>query len=92
MEWRSVKQDQPATKGTATEDLEMGASKKRGAMKGVSVQNQMVREKSIQREDSELVAPPAPAWNKSHRPSGNFSQWLTVKVNPDLRSELGATR
>lgn len=92
MEWRSVKQDQHATKGSATEDLEMGASKRGGAMEDVSVQDHMVHEEGTQQEGGDLVAPPAPAWNESHRSSGKFSQWLTVKVNPDLRSELGATR
>jgi len=91
MEWRSVKQDQSAKKENATEDLEMSASREGGAMNGMSVQDQMVHA-GIQQEGSGLVAPPAPAWKKDHRPSGNFSQWLTVKVNPDLRLELGATR
>jgi EmrB/QacA subfamily drug resistance transporter len=91
MEWRSVKQDQPAKKKKTTEDIEMGASKKGGAMKSESVEDEMVHA-GIQQEGSGLIAPPALAWKKDHRPSGNFSQWLTVKVNPDLRLELGATR
>ncbi|KAF3007711.1 hypothetical protein E8E13_009612 [Curvularia kusanoi] len=92
MEWRSVKEDQQRDKAIATEDLEMRDSQNIGPIGSMSMQNQVTRNNEGRWEGSSVITPPAPAWKKIYRSSGQFSQWMTAKVNPDLRSELGAVR
>lgn len=92
MEWRSVKKNQHKARGPATQDLEMNASQEGGPMGSVGAQRYKSHNDAIRLNDSEFVTPPAPAWRKIYRSSGQFSQWMTVKVNPDLRPELGVMR
>lgn len=86
MEWRSVKNDQKANQA-GPKDLEMDGGHKR----------KPVAEKTLDKQTSQAdragagdtaMALPDPTWKKVYRSSGQFSQWMIVKVNPDLRSEL----
>ncbi|KAL6706129.1 hypothetical protein ACN47E_006045 [Coniothyrium glycines] len=87
MEWRSVKEKQgPATSANKDEE------KQDGLVRRPSARDDVLR--ALERpSDSELedpiLAPPVPAWKRMYRSSGQFSSYLTAKVNPDLRRELG---
>lgn len=95
MEWRSVKQDVKKSWPPGTKDLELNDTRKRDSS-GSSSERRAARKDAIKldddRSDENILAPPAPAWKKMYRSSGHFSQWMTAKVNPDLRTELGYTR
>lgn len=94
MEWRSVKKDVKKPGSPGTKDLEMNVTHKRNSS-GSSAKKSASRKDAIEldedRSDENFVAPPAPAWKRMYRSSGHFSQWMTAKVNPDLRTELGYT-
>ncbi|KAH6639818.1 major facilitator superfamily transporter [Boeremia exigua] len=53
------------------------------------IQSPVIQSPVIQ---SPVITSPAPTWKRMYRSSGYFSQWMTAKVNPDLRSELESTR
>ncbi|KAH8730319.1 major facilitator superfamily transporter [Phaeosphaeriaceae sp. PMI808] len=93
MEWRSVKEKQgPPTVPTTQDEEKMEAVNKKAGSNG------MVERPSASSDAPEIhktsLAPPTPAWKKLYRSSGQFSSYLTVMVNPDLRDELqmGATK
>ncbi|KAJ4337381.1 hypothetical protein N0V87_004704 [Didymella glomerata] len=92
MEWRSVKKDVKKSGPPGTKDLEMNNTHKRN-FSGSSLERRASRKDAIrlddERLDEDVVASPAPAWKRMYRSSGHFSQWMTAKVNPDLRTELG---
>jgi MFS family permease len=92
MEWQSVKKDVKKPGPPGMEDLEMNVTHKRN-FSGSSPERRASREDAIrlddERLDKDVVASPAPAWKRMYRSSGHFSQWMTAKVNPDLRTELG---
>jgi MFS family permease len=92
MEWRSVKKDVKKSGPPGMEDLEMNVTHKRN-FSGSSPERRASRKDAIrlddERLDKDVVASPAPAWKRMYRSSGHFSQWMTAKVNPDLRTELG---
>lgn len=87
MEWRSVKEKQSPPGKTATQDEEtLGVEQKEARPRG-----SLARSESPAQSVSTLgpvPTPPAPAWKKLYRSSGQFSSYLTAKVNPDLRKEL----
>jgi EmrB/QacA subfamily drug resistance transporter len=88
MEWRSVKEKQgpPHAPGTRDEEKMDHVSKEAvpGGMQNTSSQASVTSEPEL--------APPAPAWKKLYRSSGQFSSYLTAKVNPDLRAELSTAK
>ena len=92
MEWRSVKLDPGKAKDATPQDLEMGDSRKGSSARSIGAQRRASRKDALRLDDDSIVAQPAPAWKKMYRSSGQFSQWMTAKVNPDLRSELGFAR
>lgn len=87
MEWRSVKEKRGPPGTVASQDEEtVGAERKEGIPRG-----SRTRSNSPAQSVSTLgpvPAPPPPAWKKMYRSSGQFSSYLTAKVNPDLRREL----
>lgn len=95
MEWRSVKKDVKRPEPPGTKDLEMNATHQR-KFSGSSLERRESRRDAIrlddERLDEDFVAPPVPAWKRMYRSSGHFSQWMTAKVNPDLRTELGYSK
>ncbi|CAN9249180.1 unnamed protein product [Alternaria alternata] len=84
MEWRSVKEksDTPVLRDDEKRDQQ--AYQPRSILKtpGTGAGRQEANKVS-------LKAPP-PAWVKTFRQSGQFSSYLTAKINPDLRDQLGA--
>jgi hypothetical protein len=93
MEWRSVKEDQQGPSHSTIADEEKlsagdseadhGATQIMSAFVAPEADSTDVSEKA----DSELSGP-VPAWRRVYRSSGQFSQWMTAKVNPDLAAEL----
>ncbi|KAF1926151.1 MFS general substrate transporter [Didymella exigua CBS 183.55] len=92
MEWRSVKKDVTKPGPLSAKDLEMNDTFRRESRRSIHSDRRTSRKDGIRLDDGDIVAPPAPAWKKMHRPSGHFSQWITAKVNPDLRTELAYTK
>ncbi|KAJ4378293.1 hypothetical protein N0V86_005993 [Didymella sp. IMI 355093] len=98
MEWRSVKKGLKKPEPPATKDLEMNDIRRRGSARSPSSERRTARKGAIKldaeddRLDDDFIAPPAPAWKRMYRSSGHFSQWMTAKVNPDLRTELAYTK
>ncbi|KAF2625506.1 major facilitator superfamily transporter [Macroventuria anomochaeta] len=88
MEWRSVKDDPRKARQAVVQDVEMSSGRKRDPDRSISVERRVSRKHAI-RLDDDFIAQPAPIWKKMYRSSGQFSQWMTTKVNPDLRPELG---
>lgn len=91
MEWRSVKDKQATPSAPEARDEE---SQDQPTLPLVS---QDTREKSDEVSNKsamseEVLAPPRPAWKKLYRKSGQFSSYLTAKVNPDLRGELDSPK
>jgi MFS family permease len=91
MEWRSVKEKQGPPGAVVAQDVEK--------MEPVNVEpapNDTLERSTTSSQSSNVVepvlAPPVPAWKKLYRSSGQFSSYLTAKVNPDLRGELGTRR
>ncbi|KAH7084736.1 major facilitator superfamily-domain-containing protein [Paraphoma chrysanthemicola] len=91
MEWRSVKEKENPPSGPHTRDEE----------KAVPPTDRAIRNdrfETITSPSEESIVPvaelprPTPAWKKLYRSSGQFSSYLTAKVNPDLRDELEAER
>lgn len=83
MEWRSVKEKQgPHQNATRDEEKQEPIA---------AVKNEFDRP-ATGSDESATSAPSirqlAPAWKKMYRSSGQFSSYLTAKVNPDLRGEL----
>ena len=89
MEWRSVKKNLPAKQ--ATPDLEKDNAHEREPVVQKSLDKRGLQAGKFDADDT-TVTLPAPTWKKMYRSSGQFTQWMTVKVNPDLRSELISAR
>jgi hypothetical protein len=84
MEWRSVKEKSDTPVQRNDEKRDQQAYQPRSILKtpGTGAGRQEANKVS-------LKAPP-PAWVKTFRQSGQFSSYLTAKINPDLRDQLGA--
>ncbi|KAH7094384.1 major facilitator superfamily-domain-containing protein [Paraphoma chrysanthemicola] len=91
MEWRSVKEKENPPSGPHERDEE----------KAVPPTDRAIRNDRLEtmtNPSEESIVPvaelprPTPAWKKLYRSSGQFSSYLTAKVNPDLRDELEAER
>lgn len=90
MEWRSVKEKQ-GPNNAATQDEEKMPPVDENATPSGTVHRPGSSSQSS--ASIELMpAAPAPAWKKLYRSSGQFSSYLTAKVNPDLRGELSGGR
>jgi EmrB/QacA subfamily drug resistance transporter len=91
MEWRSVKEKQGVSSAAVEQDEE-----KMQHANEEAVPNATPERPNTSSHTSDVVEPvllaPVPAWKKLYRSSGQFSSYLTAKVNPDLRDELGAQR
>lgn len=92
MEWRSVKKDPQKTQGPVARDPEMGANQNRNTAPDMSIHTCAVGKDDVKLGDDQPISKPIPAWKKMYRSSGQFSQWMTVKVNVDLRDELNSGR
>jgi hypothetical protein len=88
MEWRSVKEKQETPHTITAQDEEkigpINAGEASASRESVSSQTYGVSEPAL--------PPPVPAWKKLYRSSGQFSSYLTAKVNPDLRAELSTAK
>jgi hypothetical protein len=91
MEWRSVKKNPRKAQQAASQDLEMSSSREGISITDTRNDERALRGYTVGQNDA-FVTPPTPTWRKAYRSSGQFSQWMTVKLNPDLRSEFGLVR
>jgi MFS family permease len=91
MEWRSVKEKQGPPQKPVARDQE----KQEPPVK-TSVSGSILERRTNEANRSEVrvvsLSPPVPAWKNVHRSSGQFSSYLTAKINPDLREELRNAR
>lgn len=102
MEWRSVKENQPPVQPKGGEAGRAGATdEEKGVKAGITRRMEAFAEpeesesgdsQGRELEGDEAVTAPAPAWTRVYRWSGQFSQWMTVRANPDLRDELAQIR
>lgn len=87
MEWRSVKEKPSLSKSSPGRDEE-----KQDSIVSPPPANSDVDQAQHQTEQCDTqepaIPPPKPAWKKMYRASGQFSSYLTAKINPDLRDEL----
>jgi len=79
MEWRSVKSKRP------TQDEE-----KQSPSRNQTVPRSILKapNTSLSRQSLIKLPTPPPILKKTYRSSGNFSSYLTSKINPDLRDSL----
>jgi EmrB/QacA subfamily drug resistance transporter len=91
MEWRSVKEKQAQSSAQTAEDQEKAESRdEETAISDVVERTNASSRASI---NSELhLDTPVSRWERLHASSGRFSLYLTGKINPDLREELGTAR
>lgn len=91
MEWRSVKEKQEVPQNSAARDAE-----KQDPFVVEPISNGVLEKTdncSVRSGRSVLSLPrPAPAWKRMYRSSGQFSSYLTAKINPDLRDDLRTSR
>ncbi|KAF1849628.1 MFS general substrate transporter [Cucurbitaria berberidis CBS 394.84] len=88
MEWRSVKEKQGATQAPAVQDEEKQESLGEDRMPPGILKRSTTQSSRSEMSTAPSLAPPVPAWKNLYRSSGQFSSYLTTKVNPDLRAEL----
>jgi fucose permease len=90
MEWRSVKDKRDPERTAVQDEEKMPPFEDRAMSSGTLNGPSSLSPSSI---DAECVpSAPAPVWKKLYRSSGQFSSYLTAKVNPDLRGELDSGR
>jgi hypothetical protein len=86
MEWQSVKEKQGQSHAAAQDE------EKVPQVDEEAVPNATSSRPSSSSQSSDIAQPlptaPAPGWKRLYRSSGQFSSYLTIKVNPDLRDEL----
>lgn len=92
MEWRSVKETQGPQQSRATQDEEKQQPLSQDTSSGGVVERPTTPSNGSKMHEPDLLTPPVPAWKKLYRSSGQFSSYLTAKVNPDLRAELGTRK
>jgi EmrB/QacA subfamily drug resistance transporter len=88
MEWRSVKekQDPSQTQDEEKQEPQTEPQVPRGILR------RPTNESSRSVASDWPLRPPVPAWKRLSGTSGEFSSYLTAKLNPDLRDELRAMR
>jgi MFS family permease len=91
MEWRSVKEKQSPLGAAVAQDEEKMESVSGDPALSNTLARPNTSSQSYSVVEPVLVAP-VPAWKKLYRSSGQFSSYMTAKMNPDLRDELGARR
>lgn len=85
MEWRSVKTKQIAQDEEKQEQVPIRpTSHKFQEKRNGTTTKSMTNEQPLAR--------PPPAWKRLYRSSGQFSSYLTTKINPDLRDELDTVK
>jgi MFS family permease len=88
MEWRSVKDKQqppPPSPSVPKNDEEKHTP---GTVQPQGIFSTPTGIQAMQEAATDApLKPPAPSWKKPFRGSGNFSSYLTAKVNPELRGE-----
>ncbi|KAF2127380.1 MFS general substrate transporter [Dothidotthia symphoricarpi CBS 119687] len=89
MEWRSVKEKQQPS---ATQDEEKIESIAQQRLNDVALTRTTTQPSMTQESEPSLLAPPPAVWRRMYRSSGQFSEWMTAKVNPDLRGNLPRAR
>ncbi|KAH7371482.1 major facilitator superfamily transporter [Pyrenochaeta sp. MPI-SDFR-AT-0127] len=92
MEWRSVKENQGSRQAHANRDEEKQQEVVQDSSSGDILERPTAPSSRFEVDDPPLLAPPVPAWKKLYRSSGQFSSYLTAKVNPDLREELSTPK
>lgn len=92
MEWRSVKENQPPAQKPATSDEEKVEEPAMAQTMTAFAETESNKDRDLEPFDTDLLPPPVPAWRKIYRSSGQFSEWMTARVNPDLKAELHRTK
>jgi MFS family permease len=87
MEWRSVKEKQDPSEKPAVRDEENQEPEIKTPAPG-GILKTPTNETDVSGVGVVSPSPPAPARRNMFRSSGQFSAYLTAKVNPDLRDEL----
>jgi MFS family permease len=87
MEWRSVKDKEGPSNVAGAQDEEKMGPIHEGVLLNDSIERPKTSPDSLDVVEP-VLAPPVPAWKKLYRSSGQFSSYLTAKINPDLRDEL----
>jgi EmrB/QacA subfamily drug resistance transporter len=87
MEWRSVKDKESSSNAAKAQDEEKMEPVHEGVLLNDSIERPKTSPDSLDVVEP-VLAPPVPAWKKLYRSSGQFSSYLTAKINPDLRDEL----
>ncbi|CAA9964085.1 aflatoxin efflux pump [Pyrenophora teres f. maculata] len=82
MEWRSVKVKRPTR-----DEEKQGPSGNQAIPRGIL----KTPNNSPSRQSLIKIPTPPPILKKTYRSSGNFSSYLTAKINPDLRESLRMT-
>jgi hypothetical protein len=90
MEWRSVKDKQDPKRAAVQDEEKMPPVEDNAIPSGTVNRPSSLSQSSI--NGDYVPAAPAPIWRKLYRSSGQFSSYLTAKVNPDLRDELHSGR
>jgi len=84
MEWRSVKNKQPRSHAQDEELQDQAPT--------VLTSQETSATSKPSEQSEEQLSPPVSTWKKLYRSSGRFSSYLTKKLNPDLRGELGSSK
>ncbi|KAJ4365036.1 hypothetical protein N0V83_008652 [Neocucurbitaria cava] len=92
MEWRSVKEKQGPPQPSAAQDEEKLEQPAENARSGGFLERSTTQSVRSEMSAPPSLAPPMPAWKRMYRSSGQFSSYLTAKVNPDLRGELNTAK
>lgn len=90
MEWRSVKRPQEKPEQAAA-DVEMSLTTEQKSTAPPRPEKTATRGRFHKVNEDSIVLTD-PAGKKLFRTSGQISHWVTVKVNPDLRTELDSKR
>lgn len=85
MEWRSVKEKQQQPTTSATHDEEKVEPMPKHSPDDTAPPSAIGQSSSGQSSEASLLTPPVATWKKMYRSSGQFTEWMTAKVNPDLR-------
>jgi MFS family permease len=91
MEWRSVKEKQAHCSVQTAKDQEKVQSGDEEAALNTVVERTNVSSRASITSKLHLDTP-ASSWKRLHQSGSRFSLYMTGKINPDLREELGTAR
>jgi MFS family permease len=91
MEWRSVKEKQAHCSVQTAKDQEKVQSGDEEAALSTVVERTNVSSRASITSKLHLDTP-ASSWKRLHQSGSRFSLYMTGKINPDLREELGTAR